>query len=76
MSTWIMLLLVFALAIFAYMKDPALVPEGLEGRWRKLSWAILPAMVLAFIVAEMVSVILPRELMTRWLGEESDLRAV
>lgn len=29
MSTWIMLLLVFVLAIFAYIKDPALVPEGL-----------------------------------------------
>jgi uncharacterized membrane protein YraQ (UPF0718 family) len=75
MSTWIMLLLVVALAIFAYMKDPALVPEGLKAGG-KLFREILPAMVLAFIAAGMVSVILPRELMSRWLGEQSGLRGL
>jgi uncharacterized membrane protein YraQ (UPF0718 family) len=74
-STWVMLFLACALVVSAYMKNPVLVPEGLKAGG-KLFWEILPAMVLAFIVAGMVSVILPRELMTRWLGEESGLRGL
>lgn len=74
-STWIMLLLTCALALSAYMKDPALVPEGLKAGG-KLFWDILPAMVLAFIAAGLVSVLLPRDLMSRWLGEDSGLRGL
>ncbi len=36
-------------------------------------WNIFPALVLAFIAAGMISKILPREIMSRWLGEESGL---
>lgn len=74
-SGWIMLLLVCALGVSAYMKNPALVPEGLKAGG-KLFWEILPTMILAFIAAGIVSVILPRELMTRWLGEDSGLRGL
>jgi len=69
------LLLVFALTTFAYLKDPALVPEGLKAGG-KLFHEILPTMVLAFIAAGLVSVLLPRELMSRWLGEQSGLRGL
>jgi len=69
------LLLVFALTTFAYLKDPALVPEGLKAGG-KLFQEILPTMVLAFIAAGLVSVLLPRELMSRWLGEQSGLRGL
>ncbi|MDD3816304.1 MAG: permease [Desulfocapsaceae bacterium] len=74
-STEIILLLVFALAIFAYIKDPALVLEGLKAGG-KLFQEILPTMVLAFIGAGLVSVLLPRELMSRWLGEQSGLQGL
>jgi len=37
---------------------------------------ILPTMVLAFVLAGMISVMLPRELMSLWLGEGSGLRGL
>lgn len=74
-STWIMLLLACALAIGARIKDPKLLPEGLKAGG-KLFLHILPTMLLAFVAAGLVSVLLPRELMSRWLGEESGLRGM
>jgi len=37
---------------------------------------ILPTMVLAFVLAGMISVLLPRELMSLWLGKGSGLRGL
>lgn len=37
---------------------------------------ILPLLVCAFIVAGMVQVLLPRELLAKWVGEESGLRGI
>ena len=37
---------------------------------------ILPLLVLAFIVAGMVQVLLPRELLSKWVGAESGMRGI
>ena len=37
---------------------------------------ILPLLIFAFIVAGMVQVLLPRELISRWIGEESGMRGI
>ena len=37
---------------------------------------ILPLLVFAFIVAGMVQVLLPRELLARWVGAESGIRGI
>ena len=37
---------------------------------------ILPLLVFAFIVAGMVQVLLPQELLSRWIGEESGLKGI
>ena len=37
---------------------------------------ILPLLVCAFVVAGMVQVLLPRELMSRWLGAEAGMRGI
>ncbi|MBW2147729.1 MAG: permease [Deltaproteobacteria bacterium] len=37
---------------------------------------ILPLLVFAFIVAGMVQVLLPRELLSRWVGAESGIRGI
>jgi|Deesub1362A_J573_1020465.scaffolds.fasta_scaffold00768_12 uncharacterized membrane protein YraQ (UPF0718 family) len=75
LTVWIMFFLAGALTIIAYMKGPHLPMEGLKAGG-KLFWDILPALILAFIAAGMISKVLPRELMTRWLGEESGLRGL
>jgi len=71
----VMAILTGTLTIVAYMKDPHLPWEGLKDGW-KLFWGIFPALVLAFIAAGMIGKVLPREAMTRLLGEESGIRGL
>ena len=74
-TVWVMLFLAGALVVMAYMKSPHLPVQGLKAGG-KLFWDILPSLVLAFIAAGMITMVLPRELMTRWLGEESGFRGL
>lgn len=71
----IMLVLAITVFIFAYLKDPGLPAEGLK-EGMKLFIAILPALLFAFIAAGIFSKILPREFISRWLGEESGIRGL
>ena len=71
----IMFSLACVLTIMAYKRDPAFPLEGLKNGG-KLFWDILPLLVFAFIVAGMITKVLPRELMTRWLGDESGFRGL
>ncbi len=75
LTNWIMLLLVLALTLLAYMKNHQFPLEGFKAGG-KLLWYIFPKLILAFIAAGMISVVLPRELMSRWMGEESGFRGL
>jgi uncharacterized membrane protein YraQ (UPF0718 family) len=70
-----MFLLTLVLTIVAYMKDSSLPLEGLKAGGNLL-WDILPALILAFIAAGMISIALPREFLTRFLGDESGFRGL
>lgn len=74
-TAWIMLLLAAILTFIAYMKNPHLPLEGLKDGG-KLFWDIFPALIFAFIIAGMISKVLPREVVTRWLGDESGFRGM
>jgi uncharacterized membrane protein YraQ (UPF0718 family) len=68
----VMPLLAIALTVVAYIQDHRYPLEGLRAGG-KLFWDIFPAMLLAFLAAGMMTKVLPRELLTRLLGEESGL---
>ena len=74
-TVWIMLALAVGLTFLAYSKDPDLPIEGLKDGG-KLLLNILPALLLAFIAAGMIGKVLPRELMTRLLGEDSGFKGL
>jgi len=74
-TVWVMLFLAAGLVVIAYMKNPHLPVQGLKAGG-KLLWDIMPSLVLAFIAAGMITMVLPRELLTRWLGEESGFRGL
>ena len=71
-SVWVMLGLAVIVSAIAYQRDPKLPFEGFKAGGL-LFLDILPALVVGFILAGMISQVIPRELMTRWLGEESGL---
>lgn len=49
--------------------------EGLKSAW-EMTIEILPLLVFAFIVAGMAQVVLPRELLSKWIGTDSGLRGI
>jgi len=70
-----MLIFTGVLAFIAYRKDSGILLQGLkDGGW--LFWDILPHMVIAFIAAGIIGQILPRELLTQLLGEESGMQGL
>jgi len=42
----------------------------------KMTLEILPLLIFAFIIAGMVQVLIPKELISRWVGEESGLKGI
>lgn len=48
---------------------------GLKSAWT-MTYEVLPLLLFAFIVAGMIQVLLPRELLSKWVGTESGLRGI
>ncbi len=74
-STIIMGALALVLLIIGYYKGQN---QHVNGAKLALTMIIeiLPLLIFAFIVAGMVQVLLPRELISRWIGAESGMRGI
>jgi uncharacterized membrane protein YraQ (UPF0718 family) len=74
-ATLVMAVIAAVLLIIAYRQG-----EGEHVRGLKISLAmtaeILPLLVFAFIVAGMVQVLLPQEMISKWVGAESGFRGI
>lgn len=73
--TIIMGILALILIFVGYIRGEG---EHVQGSKAALNMIIeiLPLLIFAFIVAGMVQVLLPRELLSRWIGEESGMRGI
>jgi uncharacterized membrane protein YraQ (UPF0718 family) len=71
---WI-LALALALTAFAYYKSPALAWKGGEAALR-LFIDILPALLAGFLLGGMVQVLVPKEWVALWAGEQSGFRGL
>ncbi len=73
--TLIMALLAVILLLIGYFKGEGQHIAGLKSAM-KMTVDILPMLVFAFIMAGMIQILLPQELMSRWVGEESGFRGI
>jgi len=73
--TAVMGALALVLLAVAYRRGGGQWAEGLKAAGVMLV-EILPLLAFAFVVAGMVQVLLPRELLSRWVGEESGWRGL
>ncbi len=71
--TIIMGLLAIILIFLSYQKGVHL--QGFKVSWGMLI-QIIPLLVLAFIVAGMIQVLIPKEIISKWAGMESGFRGV
>ena len=73
--TVILGILAAALFVVAYTKGEGQHIVGLKSAGKMLV-EILPLLIFALILAGMIQVLLPRELLARWVGEESGMRGI
>jgi uncharacterized membrane protein YraQ (UPF0718 family) len=73
--TIIMALLAAVLLGIGYSKGEGEHIQGLNSGL-KMIIEIFPLLLFAFIVAGMVQVLLPQELLSRWIGEESGIKGI
>ena len=73
--TVVMGALALALLFVGYWKGQGQHIVGMKSTWKMLI-EILPLLFFAFIVAGMVQVLLPRDLISKWVGVESGLRGI
>lgn len=73
--TIIMALLALIFLTVGYSQGQGQHITGLKSALR-MTIQILPLLIFAFIVAGMVQALLPRELLSKWIGEESGMRGI
>jgi uncharacterized membrane protein YraQ (UPF0718 family) len=73
--TLIMAVLAAALLLAGYFRGQGQHVSGLRSTLNMVA-QILPLLVFAFIVAGMIQVLIPRELIAKWVGAESGFRGL
>lgn len=73
--TLVMACLAIILLIMGYSKGEGQHIAGLKSAL-KMTTEILPLLIFAFIMAGMIQVLLPQELLSKWIGEESGIRGI
>ena len=71
--TVIMGVLAIVLVFIAYQKGVHIPGLKVSGT---MLWQIIPLLVLAFVVAGMVQVLVPKELISNWVGAESGFKGI
>lgn len=74
-ATWVMLVLSIALTVVAYLRGRDIALAGFT-RAGNLLWTNLPLLLLSFAVAGLAQVLVPQDLVARWLGREAGWRGV
>ncbi|MGH7332698.1 MAG: hypothetical protein ACREKS_08125 [Candidatus Rokuibacteriota bacterium] len=74
-SIVVLILLAVALAVVAYVKDPSLPMIGARGSVQML-WFVLPRMVPALILAGLLQVVIPTDLVARHFGREGGFKSI
>lgn len=73
--TVIMFLIALALFIIASLQGDGKNIAGLKSAWG-MTWQIIPLLIFAFIVAGMAQTLIPKDVIARWVGDESGFRGI
>ena len=75
LPAFIMASLAIALVLIAYFRGKGEHVLGIKSAL-DMTIQILPLLIFAFIVAGMIQVLLPKELISKWVGTESGIRGI
>jgi uncharacterized protein len=75
LSTLVLAVVAIVLGVIAYVRDPGLPLLGMKNGASML-WFIVPRLVPAIIIAGLLQVLVPQEVVSRHFGRDSGLRAL
>jgi uncharacterized membrane protein YraQ (UPF0718 family) len=73
--TVVMFVIAVALFIIASLQGEGKNVAGLKSAWN-MTLQIIPLLIFAFIIAGLVQTLIPRELISQWVGDESGFRGI
>ena len=74
-STYVLAALAVVLGVVAYLKDPGLPAIGVKNGL-SLLWFVLPRLVPALILAGLMQVLVPQEVVARYFGRQGGTRSL
>ena len=74
-TTLILAAVAAILLVIAFWQGHSLPQAGLQAAGRTL-WRNLPMLLLSFVIAGLVQVLIPKDLITRWLGAQAGVKGV
>ena len=74
-STYVLIAVAIVLAVIAYLKDPGLPLLGVKNGV-SLLWFVLPRLVPALILAGLMQVLVPQDVVARHFGREAGFRGL
>ena len=74
-STYVLAAVALVLGVIAYIKDPGLPAIGVK-HGLSLLWFVLPRLVPALILAGLMQVLIPQEVVARYFGHAAGFRAL
>jgi len=75
LTTQILVGITLILLIYLLIKDSSLAAEGIKSAGTTL-WKNLVLLLVGFLLAGLIQVIIPKDLIANWLGNQAGLRAV
>jgi uncharacterized membrane protein YraQ (UPF0718 family) len=74
-ATWLIVGIALALVLIAYRRGDGALAVGFHNAWSSFL-QFLPLLVAIFVLIGFSEVLLPREVIARWLGRESGLKGI
>jgi uncharacterized membrane protein YraQ (UPF0718 family) len=74
-TTLILAAVAAILLVIAFWQGRSLPQAGLQAAGKTL-WRNLPMLLLSFVIAGLVQVLIPKDLITRWLGTQAGVKGV
>jgi len=75
LSTIILVVITLGVLVFALLRDKSLAFKGVQIAGTTI-WNNLILLVAGFLLAGLVQVLIPKEIITKWLGDQSGIKSV
>jgi uncharacterized membrane protein YraQ (UPF0718 family) len=74
-TSYVMFGIAAVLLLLALRQGRATAWQGLQVTWATL-WRELPLLLISFLIAGLVQVLIPKELVSRWLGSQAGVKSI